>query len=61
MNKKINKIISKHITKIEKIDTTQSLAKVVKEIDSITQDTYRELYNYREKKETPDKKKGHCC
>jgi hypothetical protein len=60
MNKTVNKIISKHLSNIKKIDTTQSLAKVVKEIDSITQDTYRELYNFREKKETPNKK-GHCC
>jgi len=51
MNKSINKIISKHIANIEKVDTAQTLAKVVKQIDSITQDTYRELYNYREKKE----------
>mgnify|MGYP003654192553 CR=1 FL=1 len=61
MNKSINKIISKHIANVEKVDTTQSLAKVVKAIDTITQNTYRELYNYRERKETPDKKKGHCC
>ena len=61
MDKSVNKIITKHIENIEKVDTTQSLAKVVKQLDSITQETYKELYNYREKKETPNKKKGHCC
>jgi len=61
MDKSVNKIITKHIENIEKVDTTQSLAKVVKQLDSIAQETYKELYNYREKKETPNKKKGHCC
>jgi CRISPR/Cas system CSM-associated protein Csm2 small subunit len=63
MKKMTDKIIKNHIKQIKSIDNTQSIPKMVKNIDSITQQTLRELYNLIDIRKDSIKmdKKGHCC
>jgi lysine/ornithine N-monooxygenase len=63
MNKHIKTILSQHIANIKNVDKKQAVPKLAKNIDSITQQTLRELYNLKEIYTSTFKsgKKGHCC
>jgi hypothetical protein len=63
MNKHIKTILSQHIVNIKNVDKKQTVPKLAKNIDSITQQTLRELYNLKETYTPTFKsgKKGHCC
>ena len=69
MQNKIDDIIKKHCLRIQDVDKNKSIPMVVKQLDSIVYDMYRELYglrdirsdNYHLNTFTADDKKGHCC
>ena len=69
MQNKIDDIIKKHCLRIQDVDKNKSIPMVVKQLDSIVYDKYRELYglrdirsdNYHLNTFTADDKKGHCC
>lgn len=69
MQDKVESIITKHNEQIKHVDVNQSIAKIVKQIESITYDTYRELYGLRDIRHnnfclnsiTVVNKHGHCC
>ena len=51
------------------VDTTKSIPMIVKELDKLTYEMYRELYGLRDVRSnnyylnnfTSEDKKGHCC
>jgi hypothetical protein len=59
----VKKVLANHIAEIKIVDSNQSIPKLAKTIDSITQQTLRELYNLKETctSTLKSKKKGHCC
>lgn len=69
MQNKIDDIIKKHCLRIQDVDKNKSIPMVIKQLDSIVYDMYRELYglrdirsdNYHLNTFTADDKKGHCC
>jgi len=69
MQSKIDGIIKKHCLKMQDVDKNKSIPMIVKQLDSIVYDMYRELYglrdirsdNYHLNTFTADDKKGHCC
>ena len=69
MQNKIDDIIKKHCLRMQDVDKNKSIPMVVKQLDSIVYDMYRELYglrdirsdNYHLNTFTADDKKGHCC
>ena len=68
MQDKINDIITEYSEKMRGVDKTKSIPMVVKELDVIVYDMYRELYglrdirssNYNLNSFTAENKKGHC-
>jgi hypothetical protein len=69
MQIKIDNIIKDYTEKMRQIDNTHSIPMVVKELDGIVYDLYRELYGLRDIRHdnyylnnfTAEDKKGHCC
>ena len=69
MQNKIDDIIKKHCLRMQDVDKNKSIPMVVKQLDSIVYDMYRELYglrdirsdNYHLNTFTADDNKGHCC
>ena len=69
MQSKIESIIINHSEKMKGINKNKSIPLIVKELDGIVYDMYRELYglrdirsnNYHLNTFTADDKKGHCC
>ena len=69
MKEQIDSIIKKHCLKMQEVDNTKSIPMIVKDLDHIVYDMYRELYglrdirasNYQLNSFTADDKKGHCC
>ena len=69
MQNKIDDIIKKHCLRMQDVDKNKSIPMIVKQLDSIVYDMYRELYglrdirssNYHLNTFTADDKKGHCC
>ena len=69
MQNKIDGIIKKHCLRMQDVDKNKSIPMIVKQLDSIVYDMYRELYglrdirasNYYLNSFTADDKKGHCC
>jgi predicted site-specific integrase-resolvase len=69
MQSKIDEILKKYTHKMQAIDNTRSIPILVKELDSIVYDMYRELYGLRDIRHenfslntfTDKSKKGHCC
>ena len=69
MQSKIDGIIKKHCLRMQDVDKNKSIPMIVKQLDSIVYDMYRELYglrdirssNYHLNTFTADDKKGHCC
>lgn len=66
MTEQIEAILNKHCDLLKSIDRTQTIAKIVKNIDSLTQETYAEIYALRDGRkngtyEAMAKKHGHCC
>ena len=69
MRDKIESIISKHTELMKTVDTTKTIPMVVKQLDKLAYDMYRELYglrdvrsdNYHLNSFTAEDKKGHCC
>ena len=69
MQSKIESIIINHSEKMREINKNKSIPLIVKELDGIVYDMYRELYglrdirsnNYHLNTFTADDKKGHCC
>jgi hypothetical protein len=65
---KINDIITEYSEKMRGVDKTKSIPMVVKELDVIVYDMYRQLYglrdirssNYNLNSFTAENKKGHC-
>ena len=65
----IDSIIKKYCLKMQEVDKTKSVPMIVKDLDHIVYDMYRELYglrdirasNYHLNSFTADDKKGHCC
>jgi len=59
----VTKVLANHIAEIKIVDPNQSIPKLAKTIDSITQQTLRGLYNLKETCTSTLKsgKKGHCC
>ena len=65
----IESIIVKHSELLKTVDTTKSIPMVVKQLDKMVYDMYRELYGLRDIRSTnyylnsftADDKKGHCC
>ena len=69
MKEHIDDIILKHTEILKTVDTTKSIPMVVKQLDKLVYDMYRELYGLRDVRSnnyylnnfTADDKKGHCC
>lgn len=69
MQSKIDSIIVKYGEQMKQVDKTKSIPVIVKQLDGIVYDMYRELYglrdirhdNYCLNKFTAEDKKGHCC
>lgn len=66
MNEQIEIILNKHCEMLKNIDKTQNISKIIKIIDSLTQQAYAEIYAIRDGRkndtsETMAKKHGHCC
>jgi len=69
MQDQIDSIIKKHCLKMQDVNKNKSIPMIVKELDGIVYDMYRELYglrdirasNYNLNSFTADDKKGHCC
>lgn len=69
MQDKIESIICKHTELMKTVDTTKTIPMVVKQLDKLAYDMYRELYglrdvrsdNYHLNSFTAEDKKGHCC
>jgi len=69
MKEQIDSIIKKHCLKMQEVDNTKSIPMIVKDLDHIVYEMYRELYglrdirasNYQLNSFTADDKKGHCC
>lgn len=69
MKENIDSIILKHTEIIKTVDTTKSIPLVVKQLDKMVYDMYRELYGLRDVRSnnyylnsfTAEDKKGHCC
>lgn len=69
MKEQIDSIIKKHCLKMQEVDQIKSIPMIVKQLDTIVYDMYRELYglrdiradNYYLNSFTADNKKGHCC
>ena len=68
MQDKINDIITEYSEKMRGVDKTKSIPMIVKDLDVIVYDMYRELYglrdirssNYNLNSFTAENKKGHC-
>ena len=68
MKEQIDSIIKKHCLKMQEVDKTKSIPMVVKELDVIVYDMYRQLYglrdirssNYNLNSFTAENKKCHC-
>ncbi len=64
----IDSIIKKYCLKMQEIDKTKSIPMIVKDLDHIVYDMYRQLYGLRDIRSdnyclntfTADNKKGHC-
>lgn len=69
MQDKINEILTEYSEKMCGVDKTKSIPMIVKDLDHIVYDMYRQLYglrdirasNYHLNSFTADNKKGHCC
>ena len=69
MKDHIDSIIAKHSELFKSVDTTKSIPMVVKQLDKMVYDMYRELYGLRDVRSsnyhlntfTADDKRGHCC
>ena len=69
MKEQIDSIIKKHCLKMQEVDKNKSIPMIVKDLDHIVYEMYRELYglrdirsnNYHLNTFTADDKKGHCC
>jgi hypothetical protein len=62
----MNNIIKNYLSKIQEIDTSIGVPKVVKTIDKLTQELYLELYKIKSgvgvRCPQPEiEKQGHCC
>ena len=68
MQNKINDIITEYSEKMQEVDKTKSIPMIVKDLDHIVYDMYRQLYGLRDIRSdnyclntfTADNKKGHC-
>jgi hypothetical protein len=68
MQDKINDIITEYSEKMRVVDKTKSIPMIVKDLDHIVYDMYRQLYGLRDIRSdnyclntfTADNKKGHC-
>ena len=68
MQDKINDIITEYSEKMRGVDKTKSIPMIVKDLDHIVYDMYRQLYGLRDIRSdnyclntfTADNKKGHC-
>ena len=68
MQDKINDIITEYSEKMQEVDKTKSVPMIVKDLDHIVYDMYRQLYGLRDIRSdnyclntfTADNKKGHC-
>jgi hypothetical protein len=69
MQSKIDNIIKDYTEKMQEVNKTKSIPMIVKELDGIVYDMYRELYGLRDIRSNnyylnsfiADDKKGHCC
>ena len=69
MKEQIDSIIKKHCLRMQEVDQNKSIPMIVKQLDTIVYDMYRELYGLRDIRSdnyylnsfTADDKKGHCC
>lgn len=69
MQSKIETIINTYSEKMKLVDKTKSIPLIVKELDGIVYDMYREIYGLRDIRHdnyylnniTAENKKGHCC
>ena len=69
MQSKIEAIVANYTEKMKNVDKTKSIPMIVKQLDTIVYDMYRELYglrdirsnNYHLNSFTAEDKKGHCC
>ena len=61
----VESILKKLIESIQTVDPNKNIPYLVKDIDKHVQETYSELYKYREQKTVykplNDNKRGHCC
>jgi len=62
----MNNIINNYLIKIQEIDTSIGVPKVIKAIDKLTQELYIELYDVKPgvgvRRLQPEiEKQGHCC
>ena len=68
MQDKINNIITEYSEKMQEVDKTKNIPMIVKDLDHIVYDMYRQLYGLRDIRSdnyclntfTADNKKGHC-
>jgi len=64
----IKSIITTYCKQMRQVDSSKSIPMVVKDLDKIVTEMYRELYGLRDVKHvnylnkfTVENKKGHCC
>ncbi len=62
---KTNNVLANYIQKIQSIDTSQKIPKIVKEIDKLSYQCYEELYGIIDIRKSvsniDNTKHGHCC
>ena len=69
MKENIDTIIKEYCETLQSIDTTQNISRVVKSIDTLTQEIYQKIYALRdgrkngtyESMQEISSKRGHCC
>jgi hypothetical protein len=62
----MNNTINAYLSKVQEIDTSIGVSKVIKIIDKLTQELYLELYNVKPSvdvrcPESQLENRGHCC
>lgn len=66
MKENIDALIAEYCDTLRSVDTNQNISKVVKSIDTLTQEIYQKIYALRDGRkngayEAMAKKHGHCC
>ena len=66
MHEQIEAILNNHCEMMKNVDKNQNVSKIIRQLDSITQSMYAEIYALIDGRknssyEAMEKKHGHCC